>query len=93
MMASHRRLPLYLTAFFLTCFAASALTTPGYAKTRPPIEAGDPDVGNNKPQDGPRVSSSMMWTQASTRVEMRKTRLGAWIRTYLEYLVPTLWRG
>lgn len=88
-MKASRRL-LLMVSLGLTCCLVLVVTTPAVAKTRPPIEAGDPDVGNTKPQDGPRGTMSFSTTQTWTiGPASTKATVDVW-RIYSEYLMTSL---
>jgi hypothetical protein len=80
------------------CLVIGALPPNAFAKTRPPIEAGDPDVGNSKPSDGPGASASLFTPPAvdlNSRVvsltRPHQANIAGWFRLYLQVIWPAFW--
>ena len=89
-------LSVFRLAFYLLVVAFSLLgqlCPPAYAKTRPPVEAGDPDIGNNKPLGDPRVAStSPSYGRALVaRTSLSKQATG-WLDIYLQMIRSLTWR-
>jgi hypothetical protein len=98
MKASHNPTLRRLLFLFFACLILGALPPQACAKTRPPIDAGDPDVGNNKPSDGPGAASSFEFlsinksSRVVVAVRLHQTSIVGWFWLYLQVVRPTLWR-
>jgi hypothetical protein len=83
--------PLRIISLFLVCIVAVTFYRPAVAKTRPPIEAGDPDIGNNKPLSGPGSAPAFM--RASVGIGSGKDSIARLSRSGLSSLVFVYFRA
>ena len=62
-----RRTILYLAVVgFIGVLATASTVSVAMARTRPVVEAGDPDIGNEKPRSGPSHASVVNGTKPSS---------------------------
>ena len=63
---SQRFVRLVLPVLFVSLTYSTVATAVATAKTRPPVEAGDPEIGNEKPRGNPASSLRSADTAART---------------------------
>jgi hypothetical protein len=74
-----KRLALLL-GFALAITVLSIVPAPCSAKTRPPIEAGDPDIGNEKPRDRAQVATTHLVDTPTFRTVDPYVQTNEWLR-------------
>jgi hypothetical protein len=81
-LADTRRLRFVFTTLFLALAMSAYAPTHAAAKTRPPVEAGDPEVSNEKPRGGPAAASvALKSDDLSTLAATKKAWI--WQRTLM----------
>ena len=87
-------LPLLL-ALTITPLTLQITSTQCLAKTRPPIEAGDPDIGNEKPRGVSQATTRLINSQiASSSGQISTNSRWSYLRTLLFYsyrALPFFW--
>jgi hypothetical protein len=88
-----KRLALLL-GFTFAITALSMTPAPCFAKTRPPIEAGDPDIGNEKPRGRAQVATTDLMDTPTSRTVAPNVQTYEWLRflTLVSYELRTLYR-
>ena len=74
---------LLLTAFSTILIVSISLPESCLAKTRPPVEAGDPDIGNEKPRGSGRVEMVTTRDKEHYMVVREGMKLPSWYRMIL----------
>jgi hypothetical protein len=91
-----RKCPLpLLLALTITPLALQIASTQCLAKTRPPIEAGDPDIGNEKPRGASQATTRLIDSQTTiSSGQIATNDKWSYLRTLLFYsyrALPFLW--